>query len=33
MNAVRAWLRQNDHQVSDRGRIAQELLDAYDAAR
>ena len=32
MNAVRAWLRENGHEVSDRGRVAQKLLDAYDAA-
>lgn len=28
---ARAWLKQNGHQVSDRGRIKQELLDIYDA--
>lgn len=32
VNAVRAWLRENGHEVSDRGRIAQTMLDAYDAA-
>jgi Lsr2 len=32
VNAVRTWLRENGHEVSDRGRIAQKLLDAYDAA-
>ena len=28
---ARAWLKQNGHKVSDRGRIKQELLDIYDA--
>lgn len=32
VNAVRVWLRENGHEVSDRGRLAQKLLDAYDAA-
>jgi hypothetical protein len=32
VNAVRTWLRENGHEVSDRGRIAQKLLEAYDAA-
>ena len=32
MNAVRAWLRESGHQLSDRGRVAQRLLHAYDAA-
>ncbi|WEG07793.1 Lsr2 family protein [Microbacterium horticulturae] len=30
--AVRAWARDNGHQVSDRGRIPATVLDAYDAA-
>lgn len=30
--AVRAWARQNGHQVSDRGRLSAELIAAFDAA-
>ncbi|QAY60724.1 Lsr2 family protein [Microbacterium protaetiae] len=30
--AVRAWAKQNGHKVSDRGRVPQVVLDAYDAA-
>ncbi|GAA1073925.1 histone-like nucleoid-structuring protein Lsr2 [Tsukamurella spumae] len=30
--AIREWLRANGHEVSDRGRIPQTLLDAYDDA-
>ena len=29
---VRAWARNNGHQVSDRGRVSAEVLDAYDKA-
>ncbi|MCU1535719.1 MAG: Lsr2-like protein [Humibacillus sp.] len=29
---VRAWAHSNGHQVSDRGRVPQTVLDAYDAA-
>jgi len=29
---VRAWAKANGHHVSDRGRIAQNVRDAYDAA-
>ena len=29
---VRAWAQQNGHEVSERGRIKQDILDAYDAA-
>jgi hypothetical protein len=29
---VRAWSRENGYTVSDRGRISQEVLDAFDAA-
>jgi hypothetical protein len=29
---VREWARQNGHTVSDRGRINQQVQDAYDAA-
>lgn len=32
LQAIRDWARKNGHQVSDRGRIAQEIRDAYDAA-
>ncbi|MEJ5913643.1 histone-like nucleoid-structuring protein Lsr2 [Pseudokineococcus sp. 1T1Z-3] len=32
LDAVRAWARDNGHSVSDRGRVAQKVLDAYDAA-
>jgi hypothetical protein len=30
--AVRAWARQNGHEVSDRGRLPKSVLDAYTAA-
>lgn len=30
--AMRSWARANGHQVSDRGRISQEIQDAYHAA-
>jgi hypothetical protein len=29
---VREWARENGHEVPDRGRIPQEVRDAYDAA-
>lgn len=29
---IRAWAKENGHEVSDRGRIAQDIQDAYDAA-
>ena len=29
---VREWARSNGHQVSDRGRVAAELIEAYRAA-
>jgi hypothetical protein len=32
LGAVRAWARENGHKVSDRGRVSQEILDAYSAA-
>lgn len=32
LKAVRDWARANGHEVSDRGRISQEIQDAYDAA-
>jgi nucleoid-associated protein Lsr2 len=31
--AVRAWAKENGHQVSDRGRLPKAVLDAYNAAR
>ncbi len=30
--AMRAWARENDYEVSDRGRISAEIAAAYDAA-
>jgi hypothetical protein len=30
--AIRAWARQNGHQVSDRGRIPKAVVDAFEAA-
>lgn len=30
-NAIRQWARENGHTVSDRGRIAQPVIDAYNA--
>jgi hypothetical protein len=30
--AMRTWLRENGHEVSDRGRIAQNLQDIYNEA-
>jgi len=32
LNAVREWATANGHQVSSRGRIKADVLDAYDAA-
>jgi hypothetical protein len=29
---IREWLKKNDHEVNERGRIKSELLDLYDAA-
>jgi hypothetical protein len=29
---IRAWAKKNGHEVSERGRIKQDVLDAYDAA-
>ncbi len=31
-SVVREWARSNGHQVSDRGRVAAELVEAYRAA-
>lgn len=30
--AIRAWARENGHQVSERGRISAEVMEAYAAA-
>src|SRR6476646_2797325 len=30
--AIRAWARQNGHEVSDRGRISKAVVDAFQAA-
>jgi hypothetical protein len=30
--AIRAWARENGHEVSERGRISAEVLSAYEAA-
>ena len=32
LGAVREWANANGHKVSDRGRVPQPILDAYDAA-
>jgi len=32
LDAVRAWARENGHTVSDRGRVSNKVLEAYDAA-
>ncbi len=32
LNKIRGWAKANDHQVSERGRIAQTVKDAYYAA-
>lgn len=32
LSAVRAWARQNGHQVSDRGRVSAAVQEAYDKA-
>ncbi|GAB3263648.1 histone-like nucleoid-structuring protein Lsr2 [Nocardioides dilutus] len=33
LTAVRAWARENGHQVSDRGRLPKAVLDAYTASQ
>ena len=33
LRQVRAWARDHGYQVNDRGRVAQDVLHAYDAAR
>jgi len=32
LNEVRVWLRSNGHEVADRGRVSQTLLEEYDEA-
>jgi hypothetical protein len=32
LSKVRAWAKENGHEVSERGRIRGEILDAYNAA-
>ena len=31
--AIRAWAKENGYEVSERGRISREVMDAYAAAR
>ena len=31
--AVRAWARENGHEVSDRGRVSQKVLEAYNSQK
>ena len=33
LQAIREWARANGHNVSDRGRISQDIQDAYNASR
>jgi hypothetical protein len=33
LQAVRAWAREHGHDVADRGRIAEPIVEAYRAAR
>lgn len=33
LTAIRQWARDNGHEVSDRGRIRADIVDAYQAAR
>lgn len=32
LEAIRRWAKDNGHQVSDRGRIKKEIVDAFEAA-
>lgn len=32
LSAIRAWARKNGHEVSDRGRIKAEVVEAFEAA-
>jgi hypothetical protein len=33
LGAIRTWAREHGHTVSDRGRISQEVIDAYNSAK
>jgi hypothetical protein len=33
LGAIRAWAREQGHKVSDRGRVSQEVIAAYNAAK
>jgi hypothetical protein len=33
LNAARTWLRANGHEVSDRGRVAGDLMDLYRSSK
>lgn len=33
LSAIREWARASGYEIADRGRISQEIQDAYDAAR
>ncbi|WP_137802897.1 Lsr2 family protein [Kocuria sp. 2SI] len=33
LSAIRAWARENGHDVSDRGRVPNSVIDAYEAAQ
>lgn len=33
LNEIRVWARENGYEVSDRGRVAQTIVRAYDTAR
>ena len=33
LQAIREWARANGHKVSDRGRVSQEVQDAYNSSR
>lgn len=33
LNAIRDWARKNGFEVSDRGRVRREVMEAYNAAR
>ena len=33
LQAARKWLRENGHDIGDRGRIARELLEQYESAQ
>jgi hypothetical protein len=33
LSAIRVWAREHGHKVSDRGRISQEVVDAYNGTK